>query len=57
MAQELNQDEDTVEDIAAFNDTYVQYDVVGQNLAHAEEVNVHSDKDSQNIRSKNSQQE
>ena len=57
MAQELNQDEDTVEDIAAFNDTYVQYDVVGQNLAHAEEVNVYSDKDSQNIRSKNSQQE
>ena len=57
MAQELNQDEDTVEDIAEFNDTYVQYDVVGQNLAHAEEVNVYSDKNAQSIRSKNSQEE
>ena len=57
MAQELSQDEDTVEAIAEFNDTYVQYDIVGRNLADAEEVNVHSDKNAQLIKSKNSQEE
>ena len=41
MAQELNQEEEVVEDIATVNENHVQYDVVNRNLHHAKEFNVY----------------